>query len=182
MTVVNALPRGALTRDDLDATPDDGHRYELVDGALLVTPAPGYSHQLAVVRLWRLIDDARAADQVALVAPFDVVLSETTVFEPDVLLASRRDFTDRELDGPPILAVEVLSPSTRSIDRLLKHARYAEAGVQHYWIIDPLEPSLTAYLLTNRGAYDEVAHVVGDAAYECTEPIRASIVPAALVT
>ena len=110
MTDVMALPRGALTRDDLESMPDDGHRYELVDGTLLVSPAPGLAHQLAALRMWQLIDEARASDQLAITAPFDVVLSHTTVFQPDVLLAPRTAFTQRQLDGPPTLAVEVLSP------------------------------------------------------------------------
>jgi Uma2 family endonuclease len=181
MTAVISLSRGPFTRQDLAAMPDDGHRYELLDGTLLVSPAPAFAHQLAVVRLWRLIDDGRSADSIALVAPFDVVLSDVTVFEPDVLLAPTAAFTRGDLPGPPTLAVEVLSPSSRSIDRVLKHNRYAEAGIEHYWIIDPDEPSITAYRLGAHGQYAQVAHVVGDEPFETTDPVVVRVVPSELV-
>jgi Uma2 family endonuclease len=176
------MPWGrALEYEDLESIPDDGHRYELVDGALLVTPAPGFGHQRAVKRLLRLIDDACPPDLEALAAPFDVVLSSSTVFEPDVLIARLDDISERNLPVPPVLAVEVLSPSTRSIDRVLKYSRYAESGVEHYWIVDPEEPSLTAYRLGLDGTYEQVAHVIGDLAYEAFEPVHVVVVPSRLV-
>ena len=163
MSAVTTLPWGrALTREDLDTMPDDGHRYELIDGTLLVSPAPMLRHQLAVTRLLRLLNDASPAELIALPAPFDVVLADRTVFQPDVLLARKGDLTARDLPAPPVLAVEVLSPSSRSIDRILKYSRYAEAGVEHYWIIDPDEPSITAHRLRPDGSYEEVAHVISD--------------------
>ena len=183
MSVVTTLPWGrALTRDDLDTMPDDGHRYELVDGTLLVSPSPTLRHQLAVKRLLRLLDDASPAELTSLPAPFDVVLSDGTVFLPDVLVARQADLTARDLPAPPVLAVEVLSPSTRSIDQVLKYARYAEAGVDHYWIVDPDEPSLTAYRLRPNGLYEQVAHVIGDEPYQPAEPFPVVIISSALVT
>ncbi len=183
MSAVTTLPWGrALTRDDLATMPDDGHRYELIDGTLLVSPAPMLRHQLAVKRLLRLLDDASPAGLIALPAPFDVVLADRTVLQPDVLLARKADLKARDLPAPPVLAVEVLSPSSRSIDRILKYARYAEAGVEHYWIIDPDEPSLTAYRLRPDGSYEQVAHPIGDEPYEATEPVIVTVIPSALVT
>jgi hypothetical protein len=70
--------RGAFTRAELDALPDDGRRYELIDGSLVVTAAPAFGHQVVVGRLFKLFDDQQADDYVALVAPFDVVLAEDT--------------------------------------------------------------------------------------------------------
>jgi len=183
MSAVTTLPWGrALTREDLDTMPDDGHRYELIDGTLLVSPAPMLRHQLAVTRLLRLLTDASPTELIALPAPFDVVLADRTVFQPDVLLARKSDLTARDLPAPPVLAVEVLSPSSRSIDRILKYARYAEAGIAHYWIIDPDEPALTAHRLRPDGSYQQVAHAIGDEPYEATEPVLVTIVPSALVT
>lgn len=74
------LPHGRpLTRADLDLVPDDGHRYELLDGVLVVSPSPARRHQRAVLRLARLVDDSLPADLELLVAPFDVALADDTV-------------------------------------------------------------------------------------------------------
>lgn len=76
----------------------------------------------------------------------------------------------------------MLSPSTRSIDQVLKYARYAEAGVDHYWIVDPDEASLTAYRRRTNNLYEQIAHVVGDDAYRATEPFPILITPSELGT
>jgi len=73
------------------------------------------------------------------------------------------------------------SRSTRRIDRLLKHSRYAAAGVEHHWIIDPDGPSLVAYALSTTGTYDEVAHVHGDETYAASAPFDVLITPKQLV-
>jgi Uma2 family endonuclease len=83
----------------------------------------------------------------ALVAPLDVVLADDTVVQPDVLVARRDDFTERDLPVAPVLAVEVLSSSTRRIDVSLKRARYEAAGCPSYLVVDPDRPSLTARVL-----------------------------------
>src|SRR5438309_5684538 len=86
MGVTYALPRGApLTYDDLQAMPDDGHRYELVDGVLIVTPAPLARHQRAVVRLIMLLGATVDEAHEVFTAPFDYKVSELTVLQPDVL-------------------------------------------------------------------------------------------------
>jgi len=116
-----------------------------------------------------------------LIAPFDVVLTDDTVVEPDVLVARRADLTERGLPAAPVLAVEVLSPSTARFDRLLKYSRYAAAGIAHYWIVDPVEPSLTAYELDSGDTCVELAHVIGDEPFTATRPVNVTVVPAALV-
>jgi len=102
--------------------------------------------------------------------------------EPDLVLARAAAFTERDLPGPPLLAIEVLSPSTRRYARFLKHSRYAAAGIPFYWIIDPSEPGLTAYRLASNGTYEVVGQVSGDEPYEATEPVPVMIIPSALVT
>lgn len=180
--VRTGLPRGrALTRDDLDAMPDDGHRYELVDGVLIVSPAPRRVHQRASLRLTVLLDAAVPPDLEPLAAPFDVALSDDTVMQPDLVVGRNADFTERDLPVAPVLAVEVLSPSTRGIDLLLKKDRLERAGCAHYWVVDPEEPSITAWALTE-GAYRQVARAVGDEAFEVAEPFDVRVVPAELVT
>ncbi len=132
-----------FTEDHLADRPDDGHRYELVDGALLVTPAPGFRHQTCVLALGMLLRSARGDGHQVVIAPFDVRLSASTVLQPDVLVARTDDLTEARLEGAPVLAVEVLSGSTRLTDLGTKRLVFEEAGVPAYWLVDPDVPSLT---------------------------------------
>ena len=175
------LPWGAvLTEDDLATMPDDGHRYELLDGTLLVTPAPNVNHQQCVGALFALLRSARQSGHTVLVAPLDVRLSRVTVLEPDVLVARTADLTPARLEGPPLLAVEVLSPSTRRIDLGTKRLAYEAAGVPAYWLVDPDVPSLTVLEL-DAGGYAERATVTGDEAFHATFPFAVTVVPARLL-
>ena len=180
MTTVTLLPQSRpLTRADLETMPDDGHRYELIDGALIVTPGPLTVHQGAVVELVFVLRAACPPGLRVLVAPFDVVLAEDTVVQPDVLVARRADLTARDLPAAPLLAVEVLSPSTRLIDLNLKRARYQAAGCPSYWVVDPAVPSLTAWEL--RGTdYVEVASVSDDQRFAATLPFAVTLTPSRL--
>jgi len=132
-----------LTYDDYCALPDDGRRYELLDGELSLTPSPGTPHQRTCRDLGLLLEAhvrQRRLGEV-LFAPCDVILDRSTVVQPDILFveASRADLvTDRAVEGPPTLAVEVVSPSSPRIDRLIKPAPYARFGVLHLWIVDPV--------------------------------------------
>jgi Uma2 family endonuclease len=176
-----ALPWGApLTEDDLATMPDDGHRYELLDGTLLVSPAPIPIHQRCVTRLLVLLDAARLPGQEVFAAPLDVRLSRTTVLEPDVLVARKADLTPARLEGPPLLVVEVLSPSTRRIDLGAKRLAYEAAGVPAYWLVDPEAPSLTVLEL-DAGGYVERATVAGDTPFHATFPFDVTIVPTRLL-
>ena len=178
---MSALPWGvALTVDDLERLPDDGHRYELVDGTLIVTPAPATAHQRCVVRLVVLLAAAAGPDLEVLVAPYDWVVGPATLFQPDVLVARRADLGPKRLERPPVLAVEVLSPSTRRVDVATKRLAYADAGVPHYWLVDPDGPSLTALRLGG-GSYVEEASVAGAEGWTAGSPVPVTVVPAALV-
>jgi hypothetical protein len=85
MGTVTTLPQSRpLTRADLDAMPDDGHRYELIDGSLIVTPAPGHLHQRAVLELAIRMRSGCPVDLEVLIAPFDVALADDTVMQPGV--------------------------------------------------------------------------------------------------
>jgi Uma2 family endonuclease len=120
--------------------PDDGNRYEVVDGELLVTPSPTYDHQDVVgelfAALWEFCQAARVGH--AMVSPADIEFDPNTRVQPDVFVvptAARRpkSWTDvRDL----LLAAEVLSPSTARADRTVKRRRYQRAGVSEYWIVD----------------------------------------------
>ena len=175
------LPWGAvLNEHDLASMPDDGHRYELLDGTLLVSPAPNESHQTCVTSLVVLLRIARRPGLKVLVAPFDVRLSQVTVLEPDVLVADKTGMTPARLEGPPLLAVEVLSPSTRHIDLGAKRLAYEAAGVPAYWLVDPEVPSLTVLEL-DAGRYVERATVAGDEPFSATFPFAVTVIPARLL-
>lgn len=181
MESVTTLPRGRpLTRVDLEAMPDDGHRYELIDGALIVTPAPSPLHQRAVLELAYRLRQLCPPDLEVLISPLDVALAKDTVMQPDVLVARRRDLTERDLPTAPVLAVEILSPSTRRIDLTLKRSRLEAAGCAAYWVVDPQAPSLTAWQLVG-DAYAEVAHVVAEETYLAELPYPVSLCPSDLV-
>ena len=181
MSTVTTLPySGPFTRADLELMPDDGHRYELLDWTLLVSPSPRHLHQRAVGNLHLLLREGCPPELEVILAPFDVVLAEDTVLVPDLLVAPRSQFSERDLPGPPLLAVEVLSPSTRRIDQLLKRDRLQAAGVLSYWLVDTDEPALTALDLRD-GSYVEVAHVEGEQAWTAELPYVVTVVPADLL-
>ena len=128
----------AAERDEL---PDDGNRYEVIDGELFVTPAPSLTHQEAVLRLSRLIADYLENEPVgyAVVAPADVVFSARRAVQPDLFVlppAGGRRARHFEEVGRVLLAVEVLSPATARTDRVAKRTLYREEGVPEYWIVD----------------------------------------------
>lgn len=178
---MTALEWGSpLTLTDLDHMPDDGHRYELIDGTLLVTPAPNTRHQICVARLLIVLGTAAGTDVHVLPAPYDWVAGPSTLFQPDVVVARRGDLGPKHLERPPLLVVEVLSASTRRIDLATKRMAYADAGVPSYWIVDPDVPSL-AVLSLEEGGYVDAATVVGDEPWHCEQPVRATIIPARLV-
>ena len=113
-------------------------------------------------------------------APLDVAIADDTVMQPDLLVARSADFTDKDLPTAPLLAVEVLSPSTRRIDLMLKRSRFESAGCASYWVVDPDEPSLIAWNLRD-GHYVEVAKVAGDEEFTAESPFAATVVPGELI-
>jgi Uma2 family endonuclease len=173
-----------LTVADLDLTPDDGCRYELDDGVLVVSPAPVTLHQRVLHRLEVLLDASCPPEFELLPGP-GVVMSEIQYRIPDLVVV-RVDtvgFAHKNLTKPPELVVEIASPSTAHYDRGRKKAVYAEFGIPSYWIVvpDPEQPSLTAYTLTG-DRFTEVGRAVGEQRFATTTPFPVGIVPAALVT
>lgn len=127
---------------DLANTPDDGQRYELIDGEIVVSPAPTWAHQQVVGRLYRRIVswvEDRSLGEVA-VAPVDVVLSTSVSVQPDLVYVSTANLInprDGRYYGTPDLAVEVISPTNQSYDTVTKLFGYAQAGIPEYWLVDP---------------------------------------------
>lgn len=163
MAGVSTLPLGRpLTLEDFEALRDgvdDGARYELVDGSLVVTPAPTWAHQVVLTALLRelLVSNPDEGRYVILAAPHDVHLGGTSVLQPDLSVH------DLERGGRdlPAHVVEILSPSTRHLDLGLKRSRYAAGGIEHYWVVDPGDVSVTAWQLRD-GAYVGSLVVAGD--------------------
>jgi Uma2 family endonuclease len=142
MAEPHVLVPGNMTVDDYLAMPDDGKRYELLDGSLEEMTGPNLKHQRVLLRLAvllvRELQDAGVGE--VLTAPFDVVLGERTVLQPDVLFIRCENtgvLNDRNARGAPDVVVEVLSDSTRRKDVVRKTRLYARAGVPWYWVVDP---------------------------------------------
>ena len=159
--MVTAPPALKRTYADYCRTPDD-ERYELLDGELFMSPSPNRAHQTICLGLGALLHAfvAEHGRGEIYIAPFDVVLSDTNVVQPDLLfIANHRAHivTEDNVQGPPDLVIEILSPSTAERDRSLKRALYARYGVREYWLVDPDTRTVTVLLLDD-GAFVEVAH------------------------
>jgi Uma2 family endonuclease len=158
--------RIVLTYADYAAIPNDGKRYELHEGDLSVTPAPGTRHQRAVLNLVIVVTQHvrdRHLGEV-FVSPVDCILSETTVVQPDIVYVENERLTavsERGIEGPPTLVVEVLSPSTIAIDRTVKGRLYAKHRVPYYWIVDG-DPRTVQAFEPSGDAYRPVGTVQGE--------------------
>jgi Uma2 family endonuclease len=171
-----------FTVHDLEAMPDDGRRYELIDGMLLVTPAPGWSHQEMAGALYLVLHAACPAELRVLLAPFAVRTSPLNEVQPDVLVARYAELTEACLPVAPVLAVEALSRSTQLGDRNTKKAHYERLGVPSYWLLDPVQPGgLEVYELDEHGRYQLTAKVSGDESYAATRPFPVQVCPARLL-
>ena len=170
-----ALPQfrpapGSWTYDDYCALPDDGNRYEILEGELVMVPAPGEPHQFASmalsVALYVFIMANRLGRLYA--APFDIKLAPRNVVQPDIIFISNARMhllTEANVQGSPDLAVEILSRGTRRRDRTTKFRIYAEHGIAHFWIVDPVARTLEAYQLTDN-TYTLTDRRAGDETFE----------------
>ena len=137
------------TYKDYCATPDD-ERYELLNGKLMMVPAPNMKHQKVLVRLTEKLNSFSEAHGLGevYVAPCDVFLSDTDVVQPDLLFISRareHTLTDANVRGAPDLVIEILSPSTADRDLGYKHDLYGRHGVLEYWIVDPIAETVAVH-------------------------------------
>jgi len=162
-TSVNSISQGkiVLTYDDYCDLPNDRNRYEILGGELSVTPAPSTKHQKISGRLYLILAQYVVAKQLGEVyaAPTDLILAPTTVVQPDLIFIGndrRGIVTERAIEGPATLVVEILSATTRRTDRQTKAQLYAKHGVLHYWLIDPDLQSVEAYELAG-GQYNLAA-------------------------
>lgn len=146
---------------------DDDTRYEIIEGVLEVVPAPDVNHQ----RIASKLNDAlrRYVEKHALgetfFAPLDVKLNDRNVVQPDLLFVSRERsaILGRDVQGPPDLAVEIISPSSTKRDRLVKRQLYERFGVKEYWVVDPVARSIDVFVPGDRG-YQLLATAAGTGA------------------
>lgn len=175
------LPRtGEWTVDDLELLPNDGLQYELADGVLLVTPAPRPIHQRVLGNLYLLLRASVPAGFEVFLAPLDFQPTRQRSLQPDVLVVRREDVGEKAIERPLLLAVEILSPSTRAKDLILKRELYASSGVASYWIVDPDVPSITTWQLQN-GEYAAERVASGDEELQVDMPYQVVIVPSSLI-
>ena len=139
-----------LTVAEYKNLPETGPRYQLIEGDLYMAPAPNRFHQDISRNLQRALDRYLEKNPVGVLynAPFDVYLTDTDVFQPDLLVVlnpNRSILTDAGAEGPPDLVVEILSPKTRQLDLVNKKRVYARLGIKELWIIDPEAVTLTVF-------------------------------------
>lgn len=155
-----ARPERKLTYEDYLHFPD-GERWELIDGEAMMVPSPNTRHQDVIGRLYLRIGNhvERHGDGRVFVAPYDVVLTDVDVLQPDLVFISEQDagvITEANVRGTPTWCIEVGSPSHPERDRVLKLRRYESARVPEYWIVDPAEDTLTVLLLAGEAYGDPV--------------------------
>jgi len=159
-----------LTYDEFQMLPRDGRKLiELIEGEVFMTPSPNTKHQRAVVKLLRLLADFAEEHDLGevFVAPYDVVFSKWTALEPDLLFI-RKDrasiVTEANVQGPPDLVIEILSPSRRAYDRKKKFRVYEEAGVSEVWYVDPEKRTVEVLNVGADRRYVVTAELSGNAA------------------
>jgi Uma2 family endonuclease len=180
VTIAEAWPAAGrpFTVAELDRMPDDGRRYELLDGALVVSPRPTTVHQFVAMRLLRVLADA-CPDDLCVVPEPAVELGPQTEFDPDLVVVRMDQIGGAKFTEPPLLVVEIRSPSTALIDLNRKKAAYERFGVLSYWIVnpDPPQPELTVFELQD-GRYVLAANASGPVAAD--RPFAVTIAPADL--
>ncbi|MEO7021586.1 MAG: Uma2 family endonuclease [Ktedonobacteraceae bacterium] len=144
--------QGFWTYEAYASLPEDGRQYEIVQGVLMMTPAPEPIHQGIVGEIYdflrsRIVDTKRG---LVLTSPIDVVFSENTNTQPDVLVLLKEHLDhlqEKRILGAPDLIVEIISPSSVTYDRLVKHTIYEQAGVPEYWLVRPKAQTIEVFAL-----------------------------------
>jgi Uma2 family endonuclease len=180
VTIAEAWPAAGrpFTVAELDRMPDDGHRYELLDGALVVSSRPTTVHQAVAGRLYGVLS-ANCPEDLLVVPEPAVQLDPQTEFGPDLVVVSLNNVGEAKFTGPPLLVVEIRSPGTALIDLNRKKAAYEKFGVPSYWIVDPdpARPELTVFELRD-GGYALAA--TSTQPVTVARPFEVTIVPASL--
>ncbi len=169
-------PQGEWTYEDYLRLPRDGWQYEVIDGRLIMVPAPMPIHQQVIIRLGAALFDFLRRHPLGEIfpAPTDVLVpGRAEPVQPDLVFVAAERLnivTKRAIEGAPDLAIEVLSPTTWLDDRRTKFALYAEIGVKEYWIVDPDERTVEVFAL-QEGRYGLVNR------YGSDETLRSDLLP-----
>jgi len=162
-TALESKYRGLrMTADEYLELPDDGHRYELIDGVICMSPSPSLPHQRIATEIASQIGQHVANTRSgAVVIEVDVRLSDDIVYRPDVIYLSNEKLAQcgRRVTVPPDVIIEVVSPESGAYDRQTKLGDYERSGVSEYWIVDPIAKSFEFHRL--RGGKYESAPVDG---------------------
>lgn len=159
--LVAGAKQGDWTYADWERLPDDGCRYEIIEGVLYVSTAPKSIHQWLTGRLYRYIALPAETRGIALCffAPFGVIMPGAAPVQPDFTIITRQRasiLTEKGARGVPDAIIEILSPHNRAFDEIIKRDAYAAAGVPEYGILDPDAPSFRVFSLRD-GVYDDAA-------------------------
>ncbi len=150
-------PQIKFTYEDYKNLPEsETKRYELLEGELVMVPSPTEPHQRVSGNMHLIIGQFVKERKLGNVysAPFDVLLSNENVVQPDIMFISKERaniITEEDIKGAPDLVIEIVSPATSRRDRTLKHTLYARHGVKEYWIVDPKGKSVEVYSLEKAG-------------------------------
>lgn len=169
MPTMSIAPATRLSYKEFCELPDDGQRYEILDGALFASPSPQTRHQRVIGRLFRMLSDHVETHDLGevFIAPYDVLLAEHDIVEPDLVYVSKeraRIVTDLHIRGVPDLLIEVLSPLRPQYDTQKKRERYAATGVPWYWLVDPQKQHV-AELKLSGSDYVAVSEAADQAAF-----------------
>ena len=166
-----------FTYDDFVLFPDDGKRHEIIDGEHYVTPSPNLRHQRLVKRLMFEIElylKANPSSGEVFLSPLDVVLSHWDVVEPDLLFVAGDQteiLTEKNIQGPPALVVEVLSKSTRKRDAQIKRRLFERTGVREYWLVDPELDTVQVFRPSPEGKLARVVELTSEDGHVLTTPL-----------
>jgi Uma2 family endonuclease len=139
-----------MTYKEFAELPDDGKRYELIEGELILNASPVTRHQQIVRRILASLDryfmDHGGGE--VFVSPLDVVLADDVVLEPDLMVIRSERMSivaKKNIQGAPNIVIEVLSESTRRKDQIIKRKLYERFGIDEYWLVDPDHDNFTIY-------------------------------------
>lgn len=166
---------GIYTVEDLYAYREqrDDMTIQLIEGELVVSPGPAVVHQVVSGELVAVLRAACPAGFRVLAAPLDLRAGERSMIQPDLMVIPREIREGGQVEIPPVLAVEILSPSSRRTDLVAKPDVLARFGCPHYWVVDPEGPGIRVYRLVG-DAYESGEVVQGDVEFTASEPFEVS--------
>lgn len=155
-----------FTCSDYRLLPDNGKRYEILEGELLMSPSPNTKHQIVLLNLAAILKSFVERNNLGqiFIAPYDIVLSKYDVVQPDIIFVSnnkKQIIKSTHIEGIPDLVVEIISPGSAQRDRIIKRKIYALHGVKEYWIVHA-EKERVQVLRLEKGDFKRIAELTGE--------------------